>query len=573
MTTSSVPGRFGPYGGRYVPETLIPALDELAAAWESARSDPAFRARIAEDLRDWAGRPTPLTLATRSTLEWGGAEVWLKREDLLHTGAHKVNNTVGQVQLALRMGKQRIIAETGAGQHGVATAAACARVGLPCEVFMGAEDIRRQAPNVERMKLLGAVVRPVESGSRTLKDAMNEAIRDWVTNVRTTFYVIGSVAGPHPYPSMVRDLQAVIGEEARRQCLERWGALPEAVVACVGGGSNAMGIFSAFLGDPAVRLVAVEAGGEGLASGKHGASLTAGRFGVLHGSASSVLQTDAGQVRRPTPSAPGSTTRASVRSWPKLRDAGRLDVRTATDDEALDAPVHPASWRHPPALETAHALARARDVARSSDAGDGCWSTSPAVGTRDLRTCSAAGPPQPGPGPVSASRLQRHFEEARRTGVAPLIVYLCGGDPDLASPTARPALAARGRTSSRSASPSPTHSPTVRPSRPPRSGRAAGTTLRESWRWWPGSAAASARFPAADGLPQPHRPDGHRGLRRPGCRGGRRWLHRARPPSRSRQSSAAGRHAGCRWSCSPRQRRRPIGSGASASRRRASSTT
>ena len=367
---STVPGRFGPYGGRYVPETLIPELDALAEAWASARVDPAFRARLADDLRDWAGRPTPLTFAARLTAELGGAEVWLKREDLLHTGAHKVNNTVGQVLLALRMGRTRVIAETGAGQHGVATAAACARVGLPCEVFMGAEDVRRQAPNVERMRLLGAVVRPVESGSRTLKDAMNEAIRDWVTNVRTTFYVIGSVAGPHPYPSLVRDLQAVIGAEARGQCRERWGGLPDAVVACVGGGSNAMGIFTAFLGDAAVRLVAVEAGGEGLATGRHGASLTAGRFGVLHGSASSVLQTDDGQVQEAHSISAGLDYPGVGPELSALRDAGRLDVRTATDDEALEALRTLCRLEGIlPALETAHALARTADVARELGRG------------------------------------------------------------------------------------------------------------------------------------------------------------------------------------------------------------
>jgi tryptophan synthase beta chain len=353
-----------------VPETLIPALDALAEAWASARVDPVFRARLAGDLRDWAGRPTPLTFAARLTADFGGAEVWLKREDLLHTGAHKVNNTVGQVLLALRMGKQRVIAETGAGQHGVATAAACARVGLPCEVFMGAEDVRRQAPNVERMRLLGAVVRPVESGSRTLKDAMNEAIRDWVTHVRTTFYVIGSVAGPHPYPSLVRDLQAVIGDEARVQCGERWGALPDAVVACVGGGSNAMGIFNAFLDDAAVRLVAVEAGGEGLASGRHGASLTAGRFGVLHGSASSVLQTDDGQIQEAHSISAGLDYPGVGPELSALRDAGRLDVRTATDDEALEALRTLCRLEGIlPALETAHALARTAEVARELGRG------------------------------------------------------------------------------------------------------------------------------------------------------------------------------------------------------------
>jgi tryptophan synthase beta chain len=369
-TAEQQPGRFGRYGGRYVPETLIPALDELAAAWAEARVDPAYRAAVAADLRDWAGRPTPLTFAARLTAAFGGAEVWLKREDLLHTGAHKVNNTVGQVRLALRMGKRRIIAETGAGQHGVATAASCARAGLPCEVFMGAEDVRRQAPNVQRMRLFGATVRPVESGSRTLKDAMNEAIRDWVTNVETTFYVIGSVAGPHPYPSLVRDLQRVIGDEARAQWTERLGELPDAVVACVGGGSNAMGAFTAFLGDPSVRLVAVEAGGEGLATGRHGASLTAGKFGVLHGSASSVLQTDDGQVAEAHSVSAGLDYPGVGPELAYLRDTGRLDVRTATDDEALAALQECCRLEGIlPALETAHALARARDVAQELGRG------------------------------------------------------------------------------------------------------------------------------------------------------------------------------------------------------------
>jgi tryptophan synthase beta chain len=363
-------GRFGPYGGRYVPETLIPALDELAAAWAEARVDPAYRAAVAADLRDWAGRPTPLTFAARLTESFGGAEVWLKREDLLHTGAHKVNNTVGQVRLALRMGKRRIIAETGAGQHGVATAASCARLGLACEVFMGAEDVRRQAPNVQRMRLFGTTVRPVQSGSRTLKDAMNEAIRDWVTNVDTTFYVIGSVAGPHPYPSLVRDLQRVIGDEARAQWTERLGRLPDAIVACVGGGSNAMGAFSAFLGEPSVRLVAVEAGGEGLSTGKHGASLTAGKFGVLHGSASSVLQTDDGQIVEAHSVSAGLDYPGVGPELAYLRDAGRLEVRTATDDEALNALQECCRLEGIlPALETAHALARARDVARELGRG------------------------------------------------------------------------------------------------------------------------------------------------------------------------------------------------------------
>jgi tryptophan synthase beta chain len=369
-TPEAETGRFGKYGGRYVPETLIPALDELARAWAEARVDPAYRAAVAADLRDWAGRPTPLTFAARLTDAFGGAEVWLKREDLLHTGAHKVNNTVGQVRLALRMGKRRVIAETGAGQHGVATAASCARLGIPCEVFMGAEDVRRQAPNVQRMRLFGATVLPVDSGSRTLKDAMNEAIRDWVTHVETTFYVIGSVAGPHPYPSMVRDLQRVIGDEVRAQWMERFGELPDAVVACVGGGSNAMGAFTAFLADPSVRLVAVEAGGEGLGTGKHGASLTAGRFGVLHGSASSVLQTDDGQVAEAHSVSAGLDYPGVGPELAHLRDTSRLDVRTATDDEALAAFQECCRLEGIlPALETAHALARARDVARELGRG------------------------------------------------------------------------------------------------------------------------------------------------------------------------------------------------------------
>lgn len=365
-----VPGRFGPYGGRYVPETLMPALEELTAAWERVKVDPSFQAELAEDLRDFAGRPTPLTFAGNLTRLTGGADLWLKREDLLHTGAHKINNTLGQVRLAVRMGKKRVIAETGAGQHGVATAAACARFGLPCEIFMGSEDVRRQAPNVQRMRLFGATVRPVESGTRTLKDAMNEAIRDWVTHVAETFYVIGSVAGPHPYPTLVRDLQRIIGDEARAQMLERLGRLPDAVVACVGGGSNAMGAFTAFLGDPGVKLVAVEAGGHGLESGKHGASLTAGRFGVLHGSASSVLQTGDGQIAEAHSVSAGLDYPGVGPELAHLRDQGRLDVRSATDEEALQAFLLLCRCEGIlPALESSHALARARDVARELGTG------------------------------------------------------------------------------------------------------------------------------------------------------------------------------------------------------------
>lgn len=357
-------GWFGPYGGRYVPETLVPALDELEAAWKEARRDPVFLQGLQSDLSHFAGRPTPITKAERLTEAWGGADVWLKREDLLHTGAHKLNNTLGQIRLAERMGKQRVIAETGAGQHGVATAVACARRGLRCEIYMGAADVERQAPNVQRMRLFGATVHPVESGTRTLKDAMNEAIRDWVTNVQDTFYCLGSVAGPHPYPSLVRDLQRVIGDEARRQLLDRAGRLPDAVVACVGGGSNAMGVFTAFLEDASVRLVAVEAGGEGVGVGRHGASLAKGRPGVLHGSASYVLQTAEGQIAEAHSISAGLDYPGVGPQLSQLHDAGRLDVRNATDDEALAAFQELCRAEGIlPALESSHALARAKTVA------------------------------------------------------------------------------------------------------------------------------------------------------------------------------------------------------------------
>ena len=380
-----VPGRFGAYGGRYVPETLIPALDELAAAWEKARVDNAFLEALASDLRDFAGRPTPITFAQNLTRSFGGADVFLKREDLLHTGAHKLNNTLGQVRLALQMGKQRIIAETGAGQHGVATAVACARFGLPCEVYMGSADIARQAPNVQRMELFGAKVHPVESGTKTLKDAMNEAIRDWVTNVRTTFYAIGSVAGPHPYPTLVRDLQSVIGKEAREQMRERIGRLPDAVIACVGGGSNAMGIFTAFLGDADVRLVAVEAGGLGLATGKHGASLTAGKPGVLHGSASFVLQTESGQIAEAHSVSAGLDYPGVGPELAYLRERGRIEVKTATDDETLAAFAELSRAEGIlPALESAHALARTAELARELGKGKAILVNLSGRGDKDL---------------------------------------------------------------------------------------------------------------------------------------------------------------------------------------------
>jgi tryptophan synthase beta chain len=359
-------GHFGAYGGRFVPETLVPALDELDSAWAAARGDPAFRAELEELLRRFAGRPTPLGEARRMSADAGGCRVLLKREDLCHTGAHKINNTLGQVLLARRMGKRRIIAETGAGQHGVATATAAALFGLPCEVYMGALDVERQALNVFRMQLLGARVIPVRSGSRTLKDAMNEAIRDWVTNVRDTHYVIGSVAGPHPYPALVRDFQAVIGAEAREQVLAVAGRLPDAIVACVGGGSNAMGIFGAFLDEPAVRLVGVEAAGEGLATGHHGAALARGRPGVLHGSRSYVLQTDDGQIAEAHSISAGLDYPGVGPELSFLKDSGRLTLATATDDEALDGLLYLARTEGIiPALESAHAVAEARKLARA----------------------------------------------------------------------------------------------------------------------------------------------------------------------------------------------------------------
>ena len=363
-------GRFGDYGGRFVPETLIPALDELEAAWRAARVDDSFRRELDELLRRFAGRPTPTGEARRMSAEAGGCRVLLKREDLCHTGAHKINNTLGQVLLARRMGKTRIIAETGAGQHGVATATAAALFGLPCDVFMGALDVERQALNVFRMQLLGARVVPVEAGSRTLKDAMNEAIRDWVTNVRETHYIIGSVAGPHPYPALVRDFQAVIGAEARAQVQDIAGRLPDAVVACVGGGSNAMGIFSAFLSDPGVKLVGVEAGGLGLATGKHGASLARGRPGVLHGSRSYVLQTDEGQIAEAHSISAGLDYPGVGPELSYLKDEGRLTVRHATDAEALEALQYLARTEGIiPALESAHAVAVAREIAKEVGPG------------------------------------------------------------------------------------------------------------------------------------------------------------------------------------------------------------
>jgi len=364
-------GWFGNYGGRYVPETLIPALDELAAAYRQAKQDPAFQEELDAYLTRYVGRPTPLYLARRLTEAAGGAAIYLKREDLNHTGAHKINNTIGQILLARRMGKGRIIAETGAGQHGVATATVCAMFGLECVVYMGAEDVRRQALNVFRMELLGARVVPVESGTRTLKDATNEAIRDWVTRVQDTHYIIGSVVGPHPYPTMVRDFQSVIGREARQQILAETGRLPAAVVACVGGGSNAMGIFHAFLADEEVRLVGVEAAGEGLDTGRHAASLSRGTPGVLHGAKSYLLHDEDGQIL-PAHSVSAGLDYPGVgpeHSW--LKDSGRAEYVAVTDQEALEAFATLARLEGIlPALESAHAVAYGLRLARELSRDD-----------------------------------------------------------------------------------------------------------------------------------------------------------------------------------------------------------
>jgi tryptophan synthase beta chain len=354
-------GRFGDYGGRYVPETLMPLVLELGEAYEAARADPAFQADLAARLASYVGRPTPLHLAERLSDQLGG-RIWFKREDLNHTGAHKINNCLGQILLARRMGKTRIIAETGAGQHGVATATVCALFGMPCVVYMGAVDIERQAPNVLRMKLLGAQVRPVTSGSATLKDAMNEALRDWVANVADTYYIIGSAAGPHPYPVMVRDFQTVIGTEARAQILEAEGRLPHAITACVGGGSNAIGLFHPFLEDPDVRIFGVEAAGEGM-QGRHAAALNGGRPGVLHGNRTYLLQDGDGQITEAHSISAGLDYPGIGPEHAWLHDMGRVTYLTATDDEALAAFRLCARLEGIiPALESAHALARLPQV-------------------------------------------------------------------------------------------------------------------------------------------------------------------------------------------------------------------
>jgi tryptophan synthase beta chain len=350
-------GYFGEFGGRFVPETLVPVLDELTEAYKKAKGDEAFWAEFARLSRDFSGRPTPLYFAEKMTKNAGGARIFLKREDLAHTGAHKINNALGQGLLARSMGKKRIIAETGAGQHGVATAAVCAMLGMDCIVYMGEEDVRRQSLNVFRMKLMGAEVRAVSTGSKTLKDAINEAIRDWVSNARDTYYLLGSVVGPHPYPMMVRDFQKVIGEEAREQIQEQTGRLPDYVVACVGGGSNAMGIFYPFIEDKSVRLVGVEAAGKGLASGKHSASLIAGRVGVLHGSKSYVLQDAAGQIMETHSISAGLDYPGVGPEHSYLKDTGRAEYVGVSDSQALEGfQLLCRAEGITPALESSHAV-------------------------------------------------------------------------------------------------------------------------------------------------------------------------------------------------------------------------
>ncbi|MGA9377814.1 MAG: tryptophan synthase subunit beta [Phormidium sp.] len=356
-------GRFGRFGGKYVPETLMPALSELEAAFQKYCADADFQNELQQLLKDYVGRPTPLYFAERLTAHYArpdgsGAQIYLKREDLNHTGAHKINNALAQVLLAKRMGKQRIIAETGAGQHGVATATVCARFGLDCIIYMGVHDMERQALNVFRMRLMGAEVRPVAAGTGTLKDATSEAIRDWVTNVETTHYILGSVAGPHPYPMLVRDFQAIIGQETRAQALEKWGVLPDILLACVGGGSNAMGLFYEFVKEPSVRLIGVEAAGEGVETGKHAATLTKGQVGVLHGAMSYLLQDEEGQVIEPHSISAGLDYPGVGPEHSYLKDSGRAEYYSVTDEEALVAFQRLSRLEGIiPALETAHAIA------------------------------------------------------------------------------------------------------------------------------------------------------------------------------------------------------------------------
>ena len=383
-------GRFGDYGGRYVPETLMPLVHELEAAYRAAQADPAFQAELSGFMTHYVGRPSPLYFAARLTEHFGAAKIYLKREELNHTGSHKINNCMGQILLARRMGKTRIIAETGAGQHGVATATVCARFGLPCIVYMGAVDVERQKPNVFRMNLLGARVEAVTSGSATLKDAMNEALRDWVTNVHDTYYLIGTAAGMHPYPEMVRDFQSVIGRETREQVLAAEGRLPDAVVACVGGGSNAIGIFHPFLNDEGVRLIGVEAAGEGMETGRHAAAINGGRPGVLHGNMTYLLQDPEGQITEAHSISAGLDYPGigPEHSW--LHDVGRASYLTATDLESLDAFKLCAELEGIlPAIESAHALARVGDVARDVGKGGIVVLNLSGRGDKDVATVAA----------------------------------------------------------------------------------------------------------------------------------------------------------------------------------------
>jgi len=384
-------GKFGDYGGRYVSETLVPALGELSAAWDKYWPDPEYQKEFNYYLAEYVGRPTPLYLCERLTERAGGVKIYLKREDLCHTGAHKVNNTLGQALLAKRMGKGRLIAETGAGQHGVATATMAALFGMDCVVYMGTEDIERQSLNVFRMKLLGAEVRPVESGSKTLKDALNEAMRDWITNVRDTYYLIGTVAGPHPYPLLVRELQSVIGNEAREQILDKEGRLPDAVVACVGGGSNAMGIFHAFIPDESVALYGAEAAGYGVESGKHAASITAGAPGVLHGNLTYLLQDKRGQIQLAHSISAGLDYPGVGPEHAWLADTGRAKYEAITDDEALEGFSELTEVEGIiPALESAHAVALGMKLAKDMDAGQVMLINLSGRGDKDMHTVAKA---------------------------------------------------------------------------------------------------------------------------------------------------------------------------------------
>jgi tryptophan synthase beta chain len=384
-------GYFGSFGGRYVPETLIHALEELEEAYERHKNDPEFVEELDALARDFVGRPTPLMFASRLTERWGGANVWFKREDLAHTGAHKINNTLGQILLADRMGKRRIIAETGAGQHGVATATVAALYGKECVVYMGEEDTRRQKLNVVRMKLLGAEVVPVETGSRTLKDAVNEAIRDWVANVEDTHYIIGSVVGPSPYPRIVRDFQTIIGREIEVQARERFGGAPDAIVACVGAGSNAIGAFHPFIGREGVRLVGVEAAGRGLSTGEHGASLAEGRLGVLHGALSYVLQTEGGQIREAHSISAGLDYPATGPEHSYLKDEGLAEYTSVTDQEALRAFTLCSQLEGIiPALETSHAIFHAEKVARELRPGKNLVVNLSGRGDKDVEVAAEA---------------------------------------------------------------------------------------------------------------------------------------------------------------------------------------